>query len=1358
MCQHYFQGNRYGSSNFCLKLGYNGGFGTLYLIQKFKERITADSWAVGRGTEQSDLLTARAGGNQRFMHDQCVHSRQELDAMGFKCDGELANTGRVASCNEDILLENPLKTEPPAPDKVECEDGDIMFVSNGTMNGRLEHEEEFGHHMTGGVGEAYILFEGEWASICADNFRDNNHGANTFCQKLGYEFGTAGTPKLAYADLDPAINLGTCAKGQDLLECESHDVRSFLGQCANKKRRNPLIITCSGVFTGVASSCQKWQEMPYARDRLAALNAAVDHGNNTQEQRCPPNKQEATFGLEFPSQIMTCPHANGAVLQTSCNTLKSQDVYTRIAWKVVEMYESLSSECDKVCCPQADLAACILRFAGHDFMDFNTQTYDGGSNGCIDFSDVDNRGLFPCLAGDGEFSQGLTIGAAYADFCSEVSLADFIVITAEVLMMRTRDDWAGVANMPTRTFDLSEGFKFGRRTAETCSPKPLPNPERSCVAVEENFVQELGLTWPEAVAMMGVHTLGRTSVHNSGYDGWWNEGPEGRSFNNSYYVSLVAKGWMPKNMGPGKNQWVRSDGGSDMEMMLDTDLCLLYDTEPKTVEKKILRRSVDIATATPSGLGTPAVGTRNARLSDDAADWSTAMKYPGKRCSVQLWEERGISRLEAQAKCEQDIECVGLMWYNADSSSTSSGQDGRSVASGWYQGCGGTSAKSKSATWDTIELPPSFDKYYEGSEFGESIGGFGGKCQCPSGETYFVGDKNNNCRSISCYGGTPGSCSSAIPKSGKGKGVKCGGSAAKYRQAGQTSCGVGGRCSVSESQLNIGINGGATSAAGAEVWDCADTCDGVDQCAGFEYDTVSKTCHFRGSTSCNIDRSVLKSTCYTKQNIGADGAGGGTKTVSSKQAMAAVDTCCAWTSTLGGLGDTIQSQCFNKDANANACCKVGGGLTCGDEDNPQGSPGADSVKLFAQDEAAWLEVFVKAWRKATTNGQASEIDASTCNALPATMTTTTRTQTSTTTTIPAAWNKAKVESETVADDADRCYYGIFKGEKCKSAGAVYKIAPQWQNQSKCGTVVEHFTSATTVNVINPEHVGAVFVDLKSPAPTRAPVATPKAPPAPPLPAVTITQSGDYKWTLVASEDGILHPGADGLEEGGKFQTVVIQQGTVVTFEGTLEKNHNFAVKDSTGKDIVGPAQINQGGEPVPFTFTWTASEAGEYKYYCQPHASFMEGTIQVYVPTISSSPPPPALVSELGAAYVAPFDCNPASTTPSPQPDATGATLENASLSGAENIVTTDADHGDTNGGASKKSGGFYAGVVLGGLFAIIVGVFVFRSYTARVGGGSNHSKGADREFSSVASTIEAQMTNPVFSGKPRLASSNDWL
>jgi len=207
---------------------------------------------------------------------------------------------------------------------------------------------------------------------------------------------------------------------------------------------------------------------------------------------------------------------------------------------------------------------------------------EGGSDGCIDFHDGDNAGLAECIhTGD----HGVALADAYVDFCTSISLADYFVIAAEAVMKLSRAHV--LADDPTRAeIDFRSRFKWGRTTAMSCelAEGRLPNPENSCSAVEETFVDSMGLTWGESAALMGVHTLGRAHIANSGYNGWWSDAQNSRKFNNDYFVSIVLKGWGPEtsvNGNSAKNQWRRIDSGVDetnlgKEMMLNTDMCLFY--------------------------------------------------------------------------------------------------------------------------------------------------------------------------------------------------------------------------------------------------------------------------------------------------------------------------------------------------------------------------------------------------------------------------------------------------------------------------------------------------------------------------------------------------------------------------------------------------------------------------------------------------------------------------------------------------------------------------------------------------------------------------------------------------------------
>lgn len=254
-------------------------------------------------------------------------------------------------------------------------------------------------------------------------------------------------------------------------------------------------------------------------------------------------------------------------------------MYDQVAGSVAALYNSLPGACTGDICPQAEWAGCVLRMAGHDFMDFDSTTGLGGADACTDMDAADNAGLLACLA-HGE--NGVSLSQAYSQFCHAVSLADFLVIAAEAVMVESRKH----ALQPGQPVDVNfrDQFRFGRTTrVQGCAfaEGQLPNPTMGCQDVDRVFVQHLGLTPRAAAALMAVHTLGRARLENSGFNGWWSDEINSRKFNNDYFVSLLAKGWIPEhniNGNPAKHQWQRADKGrtAAKEMMLATDMCLAF--------------------------------------------------------------------------------------------------------------------------------------------------------------------------------------------------------------------------------------------------------------------------------------------------------------------------------------------------------------------------------------------------------------------------------------------------------------------------------------------------------------------------------------------------------------------------------------------------------------------------------------------------------------------------------------------------------------------------------------------------------------------------------------------------------------
>jgi len=200
-------------------------------------------------------------------------------------------------------------------------------------------------------------------------------------------------------------------------------------------------------------------------------------------------------------------------------------------------------------------------------MDFRPDhEHEGGSDGCINFSDPDNQGLQQCLTKFG-------IPELFEEYAHKVSLADFLVIIAEAGMARThrsfKDDDMSLAN------SFRDGFKWGRRSIEQCdwNEGRMPNPEHGChglgegkEGLEQIFVDNIYKgrkdAWTMVAAISGAHTVGGAHKEFSGYNGWWSDVENQGLFNNDYYYSLVAKGWGPElkvDDNEGKNQWQRVD-------------------------------------------------------------------------------------------------------------------------------------------------------------------------------------------------------------------------------------------------------------------------------------------------------------------------------------------------------------------------------------------------------------------------------------------------------------------------------------------------------------------------------------------------------------------------------------------------------------------------------------------------------------------------------------------------------------------------------------------------------------------------------------------------------------------------------
>jgi len=207
----------------------------------------------------------------------------------------------------------------------------------------------------------------------------------------------------------------------------------------------------------------------------------------------------------------------------------------------------------------------IVRLAAHDFMDFNPDKPNPmGPDGCFDGGHAINNGL------EKIWCPACNLALLYQEKYSHISRADFWVASANAVIRQT-----SVGN----ALDMKDTFLWGRKDADSCN---IPSGDRlptaaGCDETEEVFLRRMKLEWRDAVALMGAHTLGRGDF--SGHSGTWvNSHIEAQIFDNKYYDELFNSVWWPIKMGQPTQDWVT---GRDDSLMLNTDICLVYDIEDK---------------------------------------------------------------------------------------------------------------------------------------------------------------------------------------------------------------------------------------------------------------------------------------------------------------------------------------------------------------------------------------------------------------------------------------------------------------------------------------------------------------------------------------------------------------------------------------------------------------------------------------------------------------------------------------------------------------------------------------------------------------------------------------------------------
>jgi hypothetical protein len=184
-------------------------------------------------------------------------------------------------------------------------------------------------------------------------------------------------------------------------------------------------------------------------------------------------------------------------LQADCMT---EDTYDSIFSEV----EGISAAFGEDNIARGHFLGGIVRLAAHDFMDYDQSDTVApmGADGCIDWQHKANTGL------DTIWCEGCSLKQVYDDkYFDIMSRADFWVASANAVIKLSSNG----------ELDLKDTFMWGRADADQCPDSGLRLPEaQQCSEVQEVFLNRLGLSWTDAVALIGGHTLGRGGFSGHG--------------------------------------------------------------------------------------------------------------------------------------------------------------------------------------------------------------------------------------------------------------------------------------------------------------------------------------------------------------------------------------------------------------------------------------------------------------------------------------------------------------------------------------------------------------------------------------------------------------------------------------------------------------------------------------------------------------------------------------------------------------------------------------------------------------------------------------------------------------------------
>ena len=96
----------------------------------------------------------------------------------------------------------------------------------------------------GADGTPYLFWGGGWSPICGHWFWNNQHGAKSFCEKLGFIDGTLNKENSEYCE--DSIEIGMCNSGDTIDSCTGGSNKYSKTEWCQTGNQVKITITCNG--------------------------------------------------------------------------------------------------------------------------------------------------------------------------------------------------------------------------------------------------------------------------------------------------------------------------------------------------------------------------------------------------------------------------------------------------------------------------------------------------------------------------------------------------------------------------------------------------------------------------------------------------------------------------------------------------------------------------------------------------------------------------------------------------------------------------------------------------------------------------------------------------------------------------------------------------------------------------------------------------------------------------------------------------------------------------------------------------------------------------------------------------------